>query len=76
MKTKIVLALLLPVLVVALVGAAPLNTPDADVEPVGGSRYWFCAAFQFVKYAGLVTGRPDAVLVGAIGSGLACAYGW
>jgi len=62
--------LLLPLL------AAPAPPARTDGVPVGGRDYFFCAAFQILKYGGLVAGRPDAVLVGAIGSGLACAYGW
>jgi hypothetical protein len=64
-----------PVLALALVTARPAPVP-ADASPVGGRRYFFCAAFQLLKYGGLVTGRPDAVLVGAIGAGVSCAFGW
>lgn len=98
MNHRIALPLLLPVLLLALVAAAPAPAcadavvaapaPPADVAPapyhaaadgaapVGGRDYFFCAAFQVIKYAGMITGRPEAVLAGAIGSGVACAYGW
>jgi len=77
MKHRIAL-LLLPALVLGLVAAvpAPSVVPDADAVPVGGRNYFFCAAFQIIKYAGMATAQPEAVLAGAIGSGIACAYGW
>ncbi|MBZ0268276.1 hypothetical protein K8I85_08970 [bacterium] len=76
MKNRI--ALLLPVLVLGLIAAvpAPSLAPDTDADPVGGRNYFFCAAFQIIKYTGMATAQPHAVLAGAIGSGVACAYGW
>lgn len=72
-----------PVLADAVAAPAAPTAPagvaaaQADAgEPVGGRDYFFCAAFQVIKYAGMITGRPEAVLAGAIGSGVACAYGW
>ncbi len=76
MRNRLVLKISLPVLLLALVAAAPLPTPAEPAEPVGGRKYFFCAAFQVIKYGGMVTGQPGAVAVGAIGSGVACAFGW
>ena len=67
------------VLSLALLGMAsvePAPSQDPAVDPVGGARYFLCAAFQTVKYGGMILGRPDAVIVGAIGSGIACGFGW
>jgi hypothetical protein len=78
MRKRIALSLLLSVFVVALAAAAPApsGAADADAVPFGGRNYFFCAAFQVIKYAGMATAQPEAVLAGAIGSGIACAYGW
>ncbi len=42
----------------------------------GGADYFLCAAFQAIKVGGMVLGRPDAALLGAIGGGIACGFGW
>jgi hypothetical protein len=81
MKHRIALALLLPVFLLAFVAATPAPLPvdvhaDNVAQPVGGRDYFFCATFQIIKYVGMATARPEAVLAGAIGSGVACAYGW
>ena len=51
------------------------GTCSAGDGPVGG-RYFLCALFQVVKYGSLATGQVEGVVVGAIGSGLACGFGW
>lgn len=58
--------------VVMPVNLAPSSSVD---EPVGGS-YFLCGLFQAVKYISLATGQVEGVVVGAIGSGLACGLGW
>lgn len=75
MKRIVVTALSLFLLATAL-AVPPSASRVAPTEPVGGARYFLCAAFQTLKYGGLIAGRPDAVLVGALGSGLACGFGW
>jgi len=59
------LGLLLP-----SVGASP-----PCPEPVGGA-YFLCAMFQMVKILSLATGQIEGVVVGAIGGGLSCGFGW
>jgi hypothetical protein len=54
--------------------ALPITCSSGD-HPVGG-RYFLCGLFQVVKYGSLVTGQVEGVVVGAIGSGLACGFGW
>ena len=75
MKGIAVIALSLCVLVGSPAApAAP--SPESPAEAVGGANYFFCAAFQTLKVGGLITGRPDVALVGAIGGGVACGFGW
>ena len=63
-----------------LAGVLSLSVPaapamPAPVEPIGGQMF-LCGMFQAVKYVSLVTGNVEGVVVGAIGSGLACGFGW
>ncbi len=44
-------------------------------DPTGGINFW-CALFQTVKIVSLVTGQLEGVVVGAIGGGIACGFGW
>ena len=62
--------LLLPGLVAPL--ASPLLT---TLAPLGGMSF-LCGLFQSVKLISLVTGNVEGVLIGAIGGGLACGFGW
>ena len=63
-------ALFLPRLLVPL--AVPVIT---HLAPLGGMRF-LCGLFQSVKVISLVTGNVEGVLIGAIGGGLACGFGW
>jgi hypothetical protein len=57
--------------------ALPLGpAPDSARGEAVGGRYFLCGAFQAVKYISLATGQVEGVVVGAIGSGLACGFGW
>ena len=54
----------------------PLATPMlAHLAPLGGINF-LCGLFQTVKVISLVTGNIEGVLIGAIGGGLACGFGW
>lgn len=48
---------------------------SAATLPWGGMSF-LCGLFQAVKFASLVTGQVEGVLIGAIGGGLACGLGW
>jgi hypothetical protein len=47
----------------------------ASSIPFGGISF-LCGLFQGVKLVSLVTGNLEGVLIGAIGGGLACGFGW
>ncbi|MFN8180198.1 MAG: hypothetical protein U0167_19885 [bacterium] len=60
--------------VLTLSAPAP-PTPPVPAAPVGGQLF-LCGMFQAVKYVSLFTGNVEGVVVGAIGSGLSCGFGW
>lgn len=55
--------------------ATVILPPVLASVPYGGA-YFLCGLFQGVKYVSLVTGNLEGVLIGAIGGGLACGFGW
>lgn len=50
-------------------------TASLGALPFGAMSY-LCGLFQAVKLISLATGNVEGVLVGAIGGGLACGFGW
>ncbi len=45
-------------------------------SPPWGGMSFLCGLFQAVKFASLVSGQVEGVVIGAIGGGLACGFGW
>ena len=47
---------------------------EAIVDTVGARDFFYCALFQTIQVAGLITANVGLVVAGAIGGGLACGF--